>query len=168
MAEEYGYVIEKNNNIIGKATKKDIVEKNLMHRGTTIYVFNSKQEILVTRRAKNKKLFPGLLEIGQGGSMIYGESFEEGAVRELEEELGIKNVKLKFIFDFFYRDGRVSFFAKTYQCAYDGKLLLQKEEIEGYFFVAVHKLKNLIDKEPERFSPDSLTQFREYLNVTSP
>lgn len=165
MPEEYAYLIDENNKVIGKATKKEVIKKNLLHRGTTIYIFNSKGEILVTQRARKKMLFPGLFEIGQGGSMIYGEGYEEGARRELEEETGIKNPKLEFLFDFFYKGDKVSFFAKTYRCVYDGKIRMQKEEVEDYFFVSIDKLKKMIEDNPEKFSPDSLAQFKEYLRL---
>lgn len=163
MPEEYGYHIDENNNVIGKATKKDIIEKRLRHRGTTIYVFNSKGEILITKRAKQKKLYPEFLEIGQGGSMAYGETYEEGARRELEEETGIKDVELEYLFDYWYKGSKVRYFAKTYRCTHDGEIKFQEEEIEDYFFISIEKLRNMIDESPEKFSPDSLAQFREYL-----
>jgi len=167
MPEEYAYLIDENNNVIGKATKKDIIKKKLMHRGTTIYVFNQKGEILITQRAKKKMLYPGLFEIGQGGSMIYGEEYEEGAKRELEEETGIKNKKLEFLFDFFYSDDKVRFFAKTYKCTHSGKIRMQKGEVEDYFFVSIEKMKKMIEDNPEKFSPDSLAQFKEYIRLNN-
>lgn len=164
MPEEYGYHIDENNNLIGKATKKDIIDKNLAHRGTMIYVFNSKGELLITKRAKKKKLYPGLLEIGQGGSMVYGEDYEEGARRELEEETGIKDVELEYLFDFWYKDNELNWFAKIYKCIYDGKINFQEEEIEDYFFISIEELEKKIKENPKQFCPDTLAQFREYLS----
>lgn len=165
MPEEYAYVIDDKNNVIGKATKKDIIEKNLLHRGTTIYVFNSKGELLITKRAEKKKLYPGLSEIGQGGSMAYGEDYEEGARRELEEETGIKDIELEYLFDFWYKGDKVSYFAKTYKCIYDGQITIQEEEVADYFFISIEELEKKMNKNPEQFSPDSFAQFKEYLRL---
>lgn len=53
-----------------------------------IIIFNSKNEILLSQRAGNKKINPLKWETTQG-SVKSGEYSKEGAIRELKEELGI-------------------------------------------------------------------------------
>ena len=49
---------------------------------------NSKNEILISKRAPHKKL--GLMWECNGGSILAGETSLQGIIRELKEELGIK------------------------------------------------------------------------------
>ena len=51
------------------------------------YIINSKNEILISKRATNKK-FGGMWECN-GGSILAGETSKEGILRELKEELGV-------------------------------------------------------------------------------
>lgn len=53
-----------------------------------IWVVNSNLEILVTRRAPEKRFAPGKWE-NPGGHLIQGETSEDAVVRELREETGV-------------------------------------------------------------------------------
>ena len=59
------------------------------HRVVEIFTINSKGELLVTRRAPEKKLYPNMWEI-TGGAVVAGEDSLDAARRELREETGIE------------------------------------------------------------------------------
>ncbi|WP_372450545.1 NUDIX domain-containing protein [Streptomyces tagetis] len=46
--------------------------------------------VLVLRRAGHLARYPGRHEVGVGGAVRVGESYEEAAARELAEELGVR------------------------------------------------------------------------------
>ncbi|NIR17298.1 MAG: NUDIX domain-containing protein, partial [Desulfobacterales bacterium] len=71
----------------------------LPHRATYILVFNSGGELYVQKRTQTKDVFPGYYDVAAGGVVLAGESYEEGAVRELLEELGIRGTPLEELFD---------------------------------------------------------------------
>ena len=48
--------------------------------------------MLVTQRDYNKPNYPGLFESGAAGSILKGETFLVGAIRELREETGIDKI----------------------------------------------------------------------------
>jgi isopentenyldiphosphate isomerase len=52
-------------------------------------VFNSRDELLIQQRAVDKVEWPGAWDITAGGSVVAGESSQQGAARELWEEVGI-------------------------------------------------------------------------------
>ena len=56
-----------------------------------ICLMNSKGEILIQQRDKNKKNFPSIWDITLGGGVQSGENSRQAARRELFEELGIEN-----------------------------------------------------------------------------
>ena len=58
------------------------------HRVVEIFTLNAKGEMLVTKRAPEKKLYPNMWEI-TGGAVVAGEDSLDAARRELREETGI-------------------------------------------------------------------------------
>lgn len=59
------------------------------HLVVHIWIINDRNEYLIQRRAEHLKLFPGIWAT-TGGSAISGEDSKTAAIREVEEELGIK------------------------------------------------------------------------------
>lgn len=90
-------VVDKNDNVIGQATRVEC-HKNpkLIHRIIGIVIFNNKGEILLQRRSKTKDLYPRYWGLSAGGHVEKGSSYEEAAGRELKEELKM-SLTLKFM-----------------------------------------------------------------------
>lgn len=59
------------------------------HRVVEIFTMNSKGELLITKRAPEKKPYPNMWEI-TGGAVVAGEDSLDAARRELREEIGIE------------------------------------------------------------------------------
>jgi 8-oxo-dGTP pyrophosphatase MutT (NUDIX family) len=129
-----------------------------------ILTFNSRSELYVHKRTLTKDIFPGYYNPVAGGVVLAGESYEEGAARELEEELGILGVPLKPLFDFFYNDEFSRVWGMAFCCVYDGEVVPQKEEIEFGFFLEIKEVLKLAQSEP--FTPDGLHVFKRYLAAT--
>lgn len=72
------------------ASKKEAHEKGLWHRAAHVWFVNNQKEILLQRRAKNRESHPDKYDISAAGHLSAGDSMVEGALREIEEELGIK------------------------------------------------------------------------------
>jgi 8-oxo-dGTP diphosphatase len=62
---------------------------------TLIFLFNTKDQVLLLRGAANKRLWAGLFN-GVGGHVEAGEDILESAQRELFEETGIQGIPLYF------------------------------------------------------------------------
>lgn len=71
-------------------SKKEAHEKGLWHRASHIWFINSKGEILLQRRSKNKDSHPDVYDVSAAGHLSAGDTPMQGALREIEEELGIK------------------------------------------------------------------------------
>lgn len=90
--EEFWNVYDKFRNKTDKIIKRDSDERlkdGEYHIVITGIIQNSKNQILITRRNKNKKVYPGLWEC-TGGSAKAEESSIEAAIREIYEEIGIE------------------------------------------------------------------------------
>ena len=163
MKEEYIDLMDEKCNVIGKINRQKAMENKLLQKGAIVLVFNSKREMLIVQRAKTKDNFPGYYTFGAGGCALSGETYEECAKRELEEELGIKNVEIKFLFDNEYKSNEIKLIQEIYYCIYEGDLILQKEEVERIFFMSVDKVEEFMKK--EKFCPDLYSIFQKYLEI---
>lgn len=67
-------------------------EKGIKHRTAHLWILRRRGEelqILLQKRSRTKDSFPGEYDISSAGHIPAGEDFEESALRELSEELGI-------------------------------------------------------------------------------
>jgi isopentenyl-diphosphate delta-isomerase len=138
---EYLILCDEQGNPIGKATVEEGHKgEGLRHLAFVIFIFNSNKEILIQKRAENKR-FPEYWEI-PASHLFYGESWEEALVRTLRKELGI-NYRLTFkrIFSFNYnvkgeREKDVeNEHCVVFTCKYDGPIKMNSNEISEFKFV---------------------------------
>lgn len=71
-------------------SKQQIHEQGLWHMSAHVWIYNSKGQIILQKRAKDKDSFPGLLDISAAGHVDSGETPQEAAIREMREEVGLK------------------------------------------------------------------------------
>lgn len=86
-------IVDEEDNIIDYKERKKLDLKDI-YRVSALWIENSKGEILLAQRSFNKKHHPGLWGPAVAGTVEKGESYEENISHEIEEELGIKEVKV--------------------------------------------------------------------------
>ena len=97
MAEQWD-IYDINKKKIGRTAERNIYKfkEGEYHIVVTGIIMNSKNEILISKRAGHKKF--GLKWECNGGSILAGETSLEGVIREIKEELGIEFSKKEAIF----------------------------------------------------------------------
>ena len=78
-------VVNDRDEIIGEATRKEVHEKGQLHREICVYLMNSKNQVLLQKRMDRP-----VWDSSSSGHFPKDQNYEEGAIRETEEELGIK------------------------------------------------------------------------------
>lgn len=89
---EYGegaYVVDDNDNVLTTKQRDEITPDERV-RIVAIWVENSMGEILIAQRAKSMSLDPGLWGPSAAGGVKVGSSYEETALEELREEIGLE------------------------------------------------------------------------------
>ncbi len=79
--------------IPGKGAPRNEVLKGLLHSAAHVWIWRQSDkgiEILIQKRAANKKTWPNMLDISAAGHIDLGEEPLQAAVRETSEELGIE------------------------------------------------------------------------------
>jgi len=159
--DEIVLIVDQDNRETGSAPRHEMRARGLPHRACYILVFNSRGELFVQQRTMGKDIYPGYYDIAAGGVVLAGESYDEAAGRELQEELGIRQTTLTAHFTFFYAEGKNQVWGRVYSCTYDGQLSLQAEEIAGGFFADPEEVLALTKKEP--FTPDGIYVLQRFL-----
>ena len=95
---EYWDIYDENRKKTGKIVERGVYEfePGEYHIVVTGIILNSKNEILITKRAEHKKF--GLMWECNGGSVLAGETSLQGVIRELKEEVGLEFKKREAIF----------------------------------------------------------------------
>jgi 8-oxo-dGTP pyrophosphatase MutT (NUDIX family) len=164
--EEIVTIVDEVNRVVGAAPRSRMRTDGLPHRATYILVFNDKGELFVQKRTTGKDIYPGYYDAATGGVVLAGESYEDAAKRELEEELGITGVRLKGHFDFFYEDAGNRVWGRVFSCVYNGDVILQEEEVESGAFRPVHEILEI--SRNRLFTPDGLYVLQRYLTQVPP
>jgi isopentenyldiphosphate isomerase len=160
--DEVVALVDEQNQVIGEASRRQMRRDRLLHRATYLLVFNSSGQLFLQKRTLTKDVYPGYWDPAAGGVVLASESYEEGASRELKEELGI-SAKFTFLFDFKFTDSFSSVWGRAYHCIYDGELILQSEEIENGIYVPPPEAIQLSLREP--FTPDGVYVLRRYMGL---
>jgi len=96
-------LVDNDDNDIGEMGKIEVHRKALLHRAVSVFIFNSKKQMLIQRRALTKYHSPGLWTNTACTHPYPGETTIEAASRRSEQEMGIDTDLIK-IFDFTYKE----------------------------------------------------------------
>jgi isopentenyldiphosphate isomerase len=107
----------------------------LRHRAVHVVVRNRKGEVFLQKRSLRKRIQPGKWDTAVGGHVDPGESYEQAATRELQEELGVGGTDLTPLLTYVWQTEVETEHVKTFALVCEGPFLLHPEEIdEGRFF----------------------------------
>ena len=141
--EEYFDIVDENDQVIGTAPRSRCHgNPSLIHRTAHVVVLHSDgQRILLQKRAMTKDIQPGKWDTALGGHLAHGESYEDGARREMSEELGLPcDLPLKFLFRSEIRNEIESENVGIFLLVSDGPFHFQQEEIDEVRFFTREEL----------------------------
>jgi len=159
-------VCDSEGNYTGETLPRSEVHRSgFWHRTAHVQVFDFHGRTLFQLRSKEKETFPGKLDISSAGHVSSGEDIVAAALRELEEELGlrIEGRRLEYAGDFSSEEpmenGGID---KEIQSLFiavitdDEKLKLnpQKGEVDGLEWFTGEELAKSLREESERFVPN--------------
>ena len=137
------------------ATKSEVHSKGYYHNTAHIWFYTTEGEILLAQRAASKTLHPLLWDVSVAGHVDAGETVDEGAIREIKEEIGLKIKKKQLqkigVFPCFqkYDNGIVdNEFHHTFLVEFNyfpTDLIPQEDEVEDLKLVSMYDFHQLLD-----------------------
>ena len=103
MKEPYIILVDENDKETGILEKSEVHKKALLHRAVSVFIFNSKGEWILQRRALQKYHSKGLWTNTCCSHPYPGETCLQAASRRLLEEMGLR-CDLHEIFSFIYKE----------------------------------------------------------------
>ncbi|MFI8514389.1 NUDIX hydrolase [Streptomyces sp. NPDC085460] len=137
-------VVDEQDRVIGQAPRGEVYARGLIHRCTFIRVRDAEGRIFVHRRTPSKLVFPSLYDLFVGGVVGAGESYDDAALREAEEELGVSGLpRPDFLFRFLYDSGGVAgkWWSAVYEVRCDLPVRPQPEEVAWHAFLTEDELR---------------------------
>ena len=88
--EEWFDVVDRNDTVIGRASREEVHQNGLLHRSAHLLVFDGSGRVLLQKRSEGKDRFPGRWDSSVSGHVDSGEGYDQCIVREAMEEIGIR------------------------------------------------------------------------------
>ncbi len=152
---EYLSIVNENDEEISKVAYEEAIAKKLTRRIVHVLIFNSEGKMALQMRSKHKSFCPEHWCTSVGGHVRFGESYKESAIREMQEEIGIKK-EPEFFAKYHYLDGRgQEMFLSVYKLIFDGPFQINPEEVERIEFFSTDVINEMIRK-GEKFHPELL------------
>ena len=160
-------IINEKGDILGEATRQEIHEKGLLHAEVHVWFYTPGGQLIFQHRAKDKDTWPDLLDATVGGHVEVGDTYEQTALKEAEEETGahIKPEDLIFLRTTITNShddvtGMTNHSRRTvYAYCYKGKiedLKIEEGKALGFEEWPIDKLMNLSGEEAAKFIPSIL------------
>ena len=149
-------LVNENDEAIGLMEKQMAHEKGLLHRAVSVFIFNTKGEMLLQQRASTKYHSAGLWTNASCSHPKQNEQPLEAANRRLWEEMGL-HCELKFLFSFKYNvllSNQLieNEFDYVFVGTTDAEPILNKNEADDFRYITFENLKNELNIFPEKFT----------------
>ncbi len=157
-------IVDAGGNVIGLAERSELhLNPDLIHRVVHVLVFNKSGEMLLQKRSLKKDVAPGKWDTSVGGHVNPGEDILAAARREMEEELGIENCELHFLYSYLFSNHRESELVSTYSCFYKEGIDFNRDEIDEVAFWDMERIKENLGR--DIFSGHFEKEIRHYLGI---
>ena len=169
--EEQVILVNEKDEPIGLMGKMEAHEKGLLHRAFSVFIFNSKQEVLLQQRAACKYHSPNLWTNTCCSHPRAGETNQQAGERRLQEEMGLQ-VPLREVFSFIYK---APFDNGLTEHEYDHVLIgysdaqpqINPEEVASWKWLSLEAIKEDILQTPAQYTAWFKIIFEEFYHHLS-
>jgi isopentenyl-diphosphate Delta-isomerase len=149
-------VVNEKDEVLGKEEKMKAHIDGLLHRAFSVFIFNSKGEMLLQQRAIEKYHSGGLWTNACCSHPAPNESTEAAALRRLQEEMGFTTTITKQ-FDFVYKtsfdNGLTEHeFDHVFTGSYEGVINFNPDEVMDYCYSKMDRIASSLQTNPEQYT----------------
>jgi isopentenyl-diphosphate Delta-isomerase len=149
-------LVDVNDTQTGIMEKMEAHEKGLLHRAFSVFIFNSKGQMLLQQRSLNKYHSGGLWTNACCSHPLPGEGTGAAALRRLKEELGFET-SIEKVFDFVYKadfeNGLTEHeFDHVFAGEYEGKMNINKDEAMDFCYKDLQGIRQNLQTHPAKYT----------------
>lgn len=148
-------VVDARDRVIGEAGRGEVHGNNLRHRAVHLFIFNRQGELFLQKRSRWKDRHPLLWDSSAAGHVEAGEEYDDTAVRELKEELGVA-AELSRVLKLPASERTGQEFIWLYKGEHEGPFRLPPVEIEHGEFFPTDIVSRWTKARPDDFAPGFL------------
>ncbi|MEG3629257.1 NUDIX hydrolase [Streptomyces poriticola] len=158
-ADEILDIVDEEDRVVGRAPRGEAYARGLRHRCVFVLARDAQGRLFVHRRTPEKLVFPSLYDMFVGGVVGAGESYDDAALREAEEELGVTGLpRPRRLFKFLYQGGAGgTWWSTVYEVRCEGAVRPQVEEVAWYGFLTEAEVERRLGE--WEWVPDGLAAF---------
>jgi isopentenyl-diphosphate Delta-isomerase len=149
-------LVDEHDRELGGMDKLAVHQKGLLHRAFSIFIFNSKGELLLQQRADAKYHSGGLWTNTCCSHPRLGEELIEAVDRRLEEEMGMRchtDFKFSFIYKMEFQNGLTEHeLDHVYFGRSDDLPDANPLEVKDFKYIRLDDLNREIEQNPDEFS----------------
>jgi isopentenyldiphosphate isomerase len=142
--------------------RKQVHREGHKHRAVHVLVFNGRGEVFLQKRSMAKDNFPGLWDSSASGHVDSGEAYDESAVREVREEIGLTIASPPRLFRVEACVETGQEFVWVYRVESEGPFVLNPDEIDAGGWFAPEVVNYWIARKESDFAPGFVKIWRRY------
>ncbi len=147
-------IVDENDEVIG-CRERESFRKEHIYRVSALWITNSRGDILIARRHRNKSHDPLKWGPSVAGTNEEGETYYQNVAKEAKEELGLKNIAPKLGPKMRMRTN-YNYFTQFYTLKIDkdiSEFKIQEDEVEEIKWISKENLRRELKSHPENFTP---------------
>ncbi|MEK7647652.1 MAG: NUDIX domain-containing protein [Patescibacteria group bacterium] len=163
MSEEMMDHVNEHDEVVGTFPRSEIYSRKLRHRIAHVFLLDAQGRIALARRGKEISYCPDHWCSTAAGHVAAGESYEDAALREMQEEIGV-TVPLTFV--------GVTPFVKpgtshdkllgVYTAQYEGLFVCDPHEVQYVEYRSVEEIRAMLLNEQELVHPETRALLQKY------
>lgn len=151
--EEIFDVVDQHDRVIEQRTRSEVHRRHLLHRSVHVLVYNARGEIFLQKRSMHKDCNPGVWDASVSGHVDAGETYDECALREAREELGLELASVpRRLFKLEASEQTSYEFSCVYRLEAEGPFDVDGAEIERADWFAVDDVDRWMRQRPQDFA----------------
>ena len=149
-------LVNEQDEAIGAMEKMEAHSSGLLHRAFSVFIFNSKGEMLIQQRAVKKYHSGGLWTNACCSHPVPGEDITEAAHRRLIEEMGF-DTDIKKAFTFTYQTAfnnglTENEYDHVFTGTYNGEISPVENEVKDYCFMSLDEIRGSLETHPQKYT----------------